>query len=100
MNVMIDNLQVIEPRENDTSSFRAPRSTCAVRIFCRSLFTSKDAERLLLRVRDTWIDKRDGIIFKAETAARPVWTRRRIIRRRRKGRYHYHGFSVEKEDDG
>ena len=100
MNVMIDNLQAIEPRENRHIELSSDEIDMLLFDFLQELIYFKDAERLLLRVRDTRIEQRDGNYFlKAETAGEPLDAARHHQRADVKA-VTLHGFSVEKEDDG
>jgi SHS2 domain-containing protein len=68
--------------------------------FLQELIYFKDAERLLLRVRDVRIEERDRNYFlKAETAGEPLDAARHHQRADVKA-VTLHGFSVKKVDDG
>src|SRR2546428_693918 len=68
--------------------------------FLQELIYCKDAERLLLRVRDARIEERDEKYFlKAETAGDPLDAARHHQRADVKA-VTLHDFSVEKDDDG
>jgi len=68
--------------------------------FLQELIYFKDAERLLLRVRNARIKERDGNYFlKAETVGEPLDAARHYQRADVKA-VTLHGFSVEKADDG
>jgi SHS2 domain-containing protein len=100
MNVMIDNLQAIEPRETRYIELSSDEIDMLLFDFLQELIYFKDAERLLLRVRDARIEQRDGNYFlKAETAGEPLDSTRHHQRADVKA-VTLHGFSVEKEDDG
>src|SRR5205809_4432998 len=60
MNVMIDNLQAIEPRENRHIELTSDEIDMLLFDFLQELIYFKDAERLLLRVRDIDIEKKSG----------------------------------------
>ena len=99
MNVMIDNLQAIEPRETRYIELSSDEIDMLLFDFLQELIYFKDAERLLLRVRDTRIEQRDGNYFlKAETAGEPLDATRHHQRADVKA-VTLHGFSVQKEDD-
>src|SRR5439155_3308960 len=69
MNVMIDNLDAIEPRETRQIELSNDKIDMLLFDFLQELIYFKDAERLLLRVRDVQIDKKEGKYFwKAEAA--------------------------------
>src|SRR5947208_9082408 len=63
MNVMIDNLDVIEPRETRHIELSNEKIDMLLFDFLQELIYFKDAERLLLRVRDAQIDKKEGKYF-------------------------------------
>ena len=100
MNVMIDNLQAIEPRETRHIELSSDEIDMLLFDFLQELIYFKDAERLLLRVRDARIEKRDGnYCLKAETAGEPLDAARHHQRADVKA-VTLHGFSVQKENDG
>ena len=99
MNVMIDNLEAIEPRETRDIELSSDEIDMLLFDFLQELIYFKDAERLLLRVRDTRIEQRDRNYFlKAETAGEVLDAARHHQRADVKA-VTLHGFSVEKEDD-
>jgi SHS2 domain-containing protein len=63
MNVMIDNLHSIEPRE--TRQIKLSNETIEMLLFdfLQELIYFKDAKRLLLRVREVRIEPKDGAHF-------------------------------------
>src|SRR5437899_13034445 len=68
MNVMIDNLDAIEPRETRHIELVNDKLDMLLFDFLQEFVYFKDAERLLLRVREVSIDEKDGKIFlKAKT---------------------------------
>jgi SHS2 domain-containing protein len=100
MNVMIDNLDGIEPR--DTRHIELSNDKIDMLLFdlLQELIYFKDAERLLLRVRDVCINEKDERFFlKAEAAGEPLDAARHHQRADVKA-VTLHDFSVEKEDDG
>src|SRR6266404_2829071 len=98
MNVMIDNLDGIEPRETRHIELSNDQIDMLLFDFLQELIYFKDAERLLLRVRHVRIDEKDGNYFlKAETAGEPLDATRHHQRADVKA-VTLHGFSVEKED--
>jgi SHS2 domain-containing protein len=100
MNVMIDNLNAIEPRETRHIELSSNEIDMLLFDFLQELIYFKDAQRLLLRVRDARIEQRDGNYFlKAETAGESLDAARHHQRADVKA-VTLHGFSVEKEDDG
>jgi SHS2 domain-containing protein len=99
-NVMIDNLDAIEPRETRQIELSNDKIDMLLFDFLQELIYLKDAERLLLRVRDARIDKKEGKYFwKAEAAGEPLDAARHHQRADVKA-VTLHNFSVEKENGG
>ena len=99
MNVMIDNLDAIEPRETRYVELSSDEIDMLLFDFLQELIYFKDAERLLLRVRDVRIEQRDEKYFlKAEAAGEPLDAARHHQRADVKA-VTIHDFSVEKEND-
>jgi SHS2 domain-containing protein len=99
MNVMIDNLDAIEPRETRQIELSNDEIDMLLFDFLQELIYFKDAERLLLRVRDVRIEQRDEKYFlKAEAAGEPLDAARHHQRADVKA-VTIHDFSVEKEND-
>ncbi len=100
MNVMIDNVDAIQPRETRQIELSSAEIDMLLFDFLQELIYFKDAERLLLRVRNARIKERDGNYFlKAETVGEPLDAARHYQRADVKA-VTLHGFSVEKADDG
>jgi len=100
MNVMIDNLDAIEPRETRNIELSNEKIDMLLFDFLQELIYFKDAERLLLRTREVRIDERDQKCFlKAEVAGEPLDAARHHQRADVKA-VTLHDFSVEKEDGG
>ena len=100
MNVMIDNLDAIEPRETRRIELSNDKIDMLLFDFLQELIYLKDAERLLLRVRDAQIDKKEGKYFlKAEAAGETLDAARHHQRADVKA-VTLHDFSVEKENGG
>ena len=100
MNVMIDNLDAIEPRESRRIDLSSDDIEMLLFDFLQELIYFKDAERLLLRVRNVRIEQRDEKYFlKAETTGEPVDPVRHHQRADVKA-VTLHDFSVKKEDGG
>src|SRR6266566_4945400 len=59
MNVMIDNLDAIEPRETRHIELVNDKLDMLLFDFLQELIYFKDAERLLLRVREVSIDEKE-----------------------------------------
>jgi SHS2 domain-containing protein len=99
MNVMIDNLDAIEPRETRHIQLANDKIDMLLFDFLQELIYFKDAEQLLLRVRAAGIEKRDEQYFvTAEAAGERVDAARHHQRADVKA-VTLHGFSVEKKDD-
>ena len=100
MNVMIDNLDAIEPRETRNIELSNEKIDMLLFDFLQELIYFKDAERLLLRTREVRIDERDQKCFlKVETTGEPLDAARHHQRADVKA-VTLHDFSVEKEDSG
>ena len=100
MNVMIDNLDAIEPRQTRQIELSNDEIDMLLFDFLQELIYLKDAERLLLRIRDMQIDEQEGkYFFKAKAAGEPLDAARHQQRADVKA-VTLHGFSVEKEDGG
>ena len=100
MNVMIDNLDAIEPRETRNIELSNEKIDMLLFDFLQELIYFKDAERLLLRTREVRIDERDQKCFlKAKAAGEPLDAVRHHQRADVKA-VTLHDFSVEKEDGG
>ncbi len=100
MNVMIDNLDAIEPRETRHIELSSDDIEMLLFDFLQELIYFKDAARLLLRVRDVRIEERDEkYSLKAETAGEPLDAARHHQRADVKA-VTLHDFSVEKENAG
>jgi SHS2 domain-containing protein len=100
MNVMIDNLDAIEPHETRHIELANDKLDMLLFDFLQELIYFKDAERLLLRVPEALIHENDGKFFlKAKTAGEPLDSARHHQRADVKA-VTLHDFSVEKQDDG
>lgn len=98
MNVMIDNLEAIEPREIRQIELSNDKIDMLLFDFLQELIYFKDAERLLLRVRDVQIDeKNEKYVLKTEAIGEPLDEARHYQRADVKA-VTLHDFSVEKED--
>ena len=98
MNVMIDNLDAIEPRETRHIELSNDKIDMLLFDFLQELIYFKDAERLLLRVRDVQIEEREGRYFLTATAAGEPLDAARHHQRADVKAVTLHDFSVEKED--
>ena len=99
INVMIDNLDAIEPRETRQIELSNDNIEMLLFDFLQELIYFKDAKRLLLRVREAHIDQKDGAYFlKAKVAGEQLDDTRHLQRADVKA-VTLHGFSVEKHGD-
>jgi SHS2 domain-containing protein len=100
MNVMIDNLDAIEPRETRHIELSNDEIDMLLFDFLQELIYLKDAERLLLRVREVQIDKKNKTyVLRAEVAGEHLDDARHHQRADVKA-VTLHNFSVEKKNDG
>jgi protein archease len=100
MNVMIDNLDAIEPRETRQIELSNDNVEMLLFDFLQELIYFKDAKRLLLRTRETHIDQKGQAYFlKAKVAGERLDDTRHQQRADVKA-VTLHGFSVEKYDGG
>jgi len=99
MNVMIDNLDAIEPHETRHIELSNDQIDMLLFDFLQEFVYFKDAERLLLRVRGVQIKERDQIyLLKAKAAGEPLDVARHHQRADVKA-VTLHDFSVEKQDE-
>jgi len=98
MNVMIDNLASIEPRQTRRIELSSDQLDMLLFDFLQELIYFKDAERLLLRVRDADIDKRgDTYFLNSDAAGEPLDAVRHHQRADVKA-VTLHNFSVTKQN--
>lgn len=98
INVMIDNLDAIEPRETRQIKLSSDKIDMLLFDFLQELIYFKDAKRLLLRARETQIDQKGEAYFlKAKVAGEQLDDTRHLQRADVKA-VTLHGFSVEKQD--
>ncbi|HEX4707588.1 MAG TPA: archease [Candidatus Udaeobacter sp.] len=98
MNVMVENLDAIEPRETRNIELSSEQIDMLLFDFLQELIFLKDAHRLLLRARSIRIDEKDEIVsLKAEATGEPLDAARHQQRADVKA-VTLHGFSVEKQD--
>jgi SHS2 domain-containing protein len=100
MNVMIENLDAIEPRETRQIELKSDAIDMLLFDFLQELIFFKDAEQLLLRLRETKIDEKGGQHFLNATAAGEKLDARRHQQRADVKAVTLHGFHTEKENDG
>ena len=100
MNVMIDNLSAIEPCERRHIELSTDKIDMLLFDFLQELIYLKDAERLLLRVRNVRINEKDQKYFlEAESAGERLNAARHQQRADVKA-VTLHDFSVEKKNGG
>jgi SHS2 domain-containing protein len=96
MNVMIENIDTIEPRETWRIELKNEGIDMLLFDFLQELIYFKDAERLLLRVREMRIEERDGAYsLSATTVGEPLDAQRHQQRADVKA-VTLHNFRVEK----
>jgi SHS2 domain-containing protein len=100
MNVMIDNLEAIEPRETRNVWLSNDKLDMLLFDLLHELIYFKDAERLLLRFRDLQMDKKDEKYVLEGTAAGELLDADRHHQRADVKAVTLHDFSVEKTDGG
>ena len=100
MNVMIDNLDAIEPRETRQIKLANEEVDMLLFDFLQELIYFKDAERLLLRVRDVQIDEKHEKYFLETKAAGERLDPERHHQRADVKAVTLHDFSVEEDDGG
>ena len=100
MNVMIENLDTIEPRETRCIELKNDEIDMLLFDFLQELIYFKDAERLLLRVREMRIEEKEGAFsLKATIAGEPLDVGRHQQRADVKA-VTLHDFRVEKTEGG
>jgi len=100
MNVMINNLEAVEFRETRQIQLSNDQIDMLLFDFLQELIYLKDAERLLLRVRDLQIEKREGMYFLETKARGETLDEMRHHQRADVKAVTLHGFSVEKQEGG
>jgi len=99
-NVMIDNIEAIQPREARHIELSNDKLDMLLFDLLQELIFLKDAERLLLRIREVLIHEKDEIFFlKAATEGEPVDAQRHHQRADVKA-VTLHDFSVERTEGG
>ncbi|HZA37823.1 MAG TPA: archease [Candidatus Baltobacteraceae bacterium] len=99
MNVMIENLDAIEPRETRRIELKNDAIDMLLFDFLQELIFFKDAEQLLLRVREAKIDENDGQYSLKTTVAGEKLDPGRHEQRADVKAVTLHQFRVEKTDD-
>ena len=99
-NVMIDNLDAIEPRETRQIELSNDQLDMLLFDLLQELIYLKDSERLLLRIRDVEInEKNDGYFLRARAEGEPVDAKRHHQRADVKA-VTLHNFAVERDNGG
>jgi SHS2 domain-containing protein len=98
MNVMIDNLEAIEPRETRCIALKNDAIDMLLFDFLQELIYFKDANRLLLRIREVQIDEKDDAYSLTATAAGEPLDPARHHQRADVKAVTLHDFRVEKTD--
>jgi SHS2 domain-containing protein len=98
-NVMIDNIEAIQPRETRQIELSNDKLDMLLFDFLQELIFLKDAERLLLRMREVHIHEKDETYFLKATANGEPLDAERHHQRADVKAVTLHGFSVEKADD-
>ena len=99
-NVMIDNIEAIQPRETRRIELSNAMIDMLLFDFLQELIFLKDAERLLLRIREVQITKRDGNYFLQATAEGEMLDAERHHQRADVKAVTLHNFSIERMEDG
>ena len=99
-NVMIDNIDAIQPREAHQIELSNDKLDMLLFDLLQELIFLKDAERLLLRIREVQIDKRDEIYFVKATAEGEPIDAERYHQRADVKAVTLHNFSVERMEEG
>ena len=99
-NVMIDNIEAIQPRETRRLELSNDKLDMLLFDLLQEVVFLKDAERLLLRMREMQIAKQDETYFvKATVEGEPLDAERHQQRADVKA-VTLHDFSVERTEDG
>ena len=99
MNVMIDNLNAIEPCETRRIELKNDQIDMLLFDFLQELIYFKDTDRLLLRVRDVQIDEKESSYFLKVIAAGEKLDSARHHQRADVKAVTLHQFRVEKIDN-
>ena len=99
-NVMIDNIEAIQPRETRRIELSNEKLDMLLFDFLQELIFLKDAERLLLRVRIVQIDKTNEMYFVHATAEGETLDAGRHHQRADVKAVTLHDFSVERTEAG
>jgi len=100
LNVMIENIEAIDPRETRRIELENDKIDMLLFDFLQELIYLKDAERLLLRIRDAQIHQKEGAYFLTATAAGEPLDAARHQQRADVKAVTLHDFRVEKANGG
>jgi len=100
LNVMIENIEAIDPREMRRVELENDKIDMLLFDFLQELIYLKDAERLLLRIRDAQIHQKEGAYFLTATAAGEPLDAARHQQRADVKAVTLHDFRVEKANGG
>jgi protein archease len=100
MNVMIDNIEAIQPREARQIELSNDKLDMLLFDLLQELIFLKDAERLLLRIREVLIHEKDERFFLKATAEGEPLDAERHHQRADVKAVTLHDFSVERTDGG
>ena len=99
-NVMIDNIEAIQPRQTRQIELSNDKLDMLLFDFLQELIFLKDAERLLLRIREVQIDNRDKMYLVKATAEGETLDVERHHQRADVKAVTLHNFVVEQTDCG
>ena len=99
-NVMIDNIEAIQPRDIRQIELSNEKLEMLLFDFLQELIFLKDAERLLLRIRDVQIDERNDIYFAKAIAEGERIDAERHHQRADVKAVTLHDFCVEQAENG
>jgi len=99
-NVMIDNIEAIQPRQTRRIELSNDNLDMLLFDLLQELIFLKDAERLLLRIREVHIDHRDEIYLLKATAEGETLDVERHHQRADVKAVTLHDFAVERTDGG
>ena len=99
-NVMIDNIEAIQARETRQIELSNDKLDMLLFDFLQELIFLKDAERLLLRIREVQIDHRDKMYLVKATAEGETLDPERHHQRADVKAVTLHNFVVEQTDGG
>jgi SHS2 domain-containing protein len=99
-NVMVDNIDAIQPRETRQIELSNDKLDMLLFDLLQELIFLKDAERLLLRIREVQIDNRDEMYLLKATAEGETLDVERHHQRADVKAVTLHDFAVERTDGG